>query len=177
MKPAMRRSALAVAAILVIHAVLWRLAPRLAAHSLANGLSGLAAIAAILPPILVLLALFDAWVPRQAIETHLGPGSGIRGIILAVLLGTASAGPLYAAFPAGLALLRKGARVANLTIFLGSWATIKIPMLLMEGAFLGLRFALIRLALTLPGIIGCGLLLERLCQSIDTGNSAASPRP
>lgn len=142
-------------------ALAWRF-PQLALASARGGLQGFLQILAILPAVLVLLALFDAWVPRAVVERSLGPGSGLRGVAFAMLLGTAAAGPIYAAFPLGLSLREKGARTANLVIFLGAWAAIKVPMLLLESAFLGPRFALIRLALTVPGILGCGFLMERL---------------
>ncbi len=78
------------------------------------------------------------------------------------MLGTAAAGPLYAAFPVARSLQRKGARLANLVIFLGAWGTIKLPMLILESGFLGFRFALLRLALTLAGVIGLGFVMDQI---------------
>lgn len=149
------------------------LRPGLAGLTAANASDFLCEILAIVPPVMILMGLFDVWTPRELIENHLGPGAGTRGIALALLLGTAAAGPLYAAFPLAVALGRKGARVANIGIFLGSWATIKIPMLLMESSFIGYRFALLRLALTLPGVIVAGYLLEWFVPRLDY--EAASP--
>jgi uncharacterized membrane protein YraQ (UPF0718 family) len=145
--------------------------PTLAWLSTRNALRFLWEVLLIVPLVMVLIALFDAWVPRKLVEEHIGPASGIRGAALAILLGTAAAGPLYAAFPIAVSLQRKGARLANLVIFLGTWATIKIPMLLLESRFVGLRFALVRLALTVPGVLAMGFLMERLMPS------SASPRP
>jgi uncharacterized membrane protein YraQ (UPF0718 family) len=119
-------------------------------------------IVTILPPVMLLMGLFDVWVPKAFIERNMGPGAGLRGIWLAMLLGAAAAGPLYAAFPVALTLRTKGARLAFVVIFLGTWAAIKIPMLLMESSFIGPRFALLRLMLTVPGVIGVGFLMERL---------------
>jgi uncharacterized membrane protein YraQ (UPF0718 family) len=70
------------------------------------------------------------------------------------------------------ALLRKGCRLANAVIFLGTWATIKIPMLMMEVKFIGLPFALLRLALTLPAIIATGYLMEMILKVGETGRFA-----
>jgi uncharacterized membrane protein YraQ (UPF0718 family) len=148
-----------VAALFLLLALRW---PGLARSAAGGTLGGLGELLAILPPVLVLIALFDAWVPRELVEARLGPGSGFQGPLLALLLGTAAAGPIYAAFPVGLALRAKGARLANLVIFLGSWAAIKIPMLMLEGAFLGPRFALLRLGLTLPGVVAAGFLMEKV---------------
>jgi uncharacterized membrane protein YraQ (UPF0718 family) len=107
----------------------------------------------ILPPILVLCGLFDAWVPKQTIERLMGEASGARGVSIALLLGTVAMGPLYAAFPIGKSLLAKGASLYNVAVFLCVWASIKIPMILFEMKFLGAQFALLRLALTIPSIL------------------------
>ncbi|MGQ9531931.1 MAG: permease [Desulfotomaculales bacterium] len=115
-----------------------------------------------IPPILLLVGLLDVWVPRHLVERYVGPGSGWRGVVVSILVATAAAGPLYAGFPVAYALLRKGCRPANAVIFLGTWATIKIPMLLMETRFLGLPFAAVRLGLILPAVIVTGYLMERV---------------
>lgn len=157
------RSALVVgAAVLLIHAALWYPFPALATHSLSGWEAGLIQVFAILPAILILLGLFDAWIPKEAVQRGLGPASGARGVLFALLLGTGAAGPIYAAFPIALSLREKGARTANLVIFLGAWASVKLPMLMMESAFLGPRFALLRLVMTIPGIIALGFAMEHL---------------
>jgi len=166
--PKIRSSILVTTAILLIHLLLWIPFPGLAVESAGQWFSGIAQVLAIVPSVLILIGLFDVWVPKEVVERGLGPASGLRGVGLALLLGTGSAGPLYAAFPIGISLREKGARTANIVIFLGAWATIKIPMLMMESAFLGTRFAMLRLALTLPGIIACGFAMEFL---LDPGTS------
>ncbi len=113
------------------------------------------------PPILILMGLLDTWIPKEKIQTYLGDRSGVRGAFLAILLGSAAAGPLFAAFPIAKSLSQKGVRTANTVIFLGAWATIKIPMIIMESSFLGIRFALLRLVITIPFIILIGHLVER----------------
>lgn len=133
--------------------------------SIRNTLQFLSEVLMIVPSVMVLMGLFDVWVPRKLVEQSIGYGSGLQGMLFTILLGTAAAGPIYAAFPVALSLQKKGARLANIGIFLGTWAAIKIPMILMESSFIGLRFALIRLTLTIPGVIGVGLLMERLIPS------------
>ncbi|WP_285571911.1 permease [Geothrix limicola] len=148
--------------VVLIHLALWGPWPTLAVQSFKQWLTGIGEVLAIVPAVLILIGLFDVWVPKEVVERGLGPASGLRGILFAILLGTGAAGPIYAAFPIGLSLREKGARTANLVIFLGVWATIKLPMLMMESAFLGTRFAMLRLAITLPGIIMCGFVMEFL---------------
>lgn len=120
----------------------------------------------VLPPVVLLIGLLDAWLPRSAIESYLGRKSGPKGMVVATLLGSGAAGPLFSAFPIAAALLNKGSRVANVVIFLGSWATIKLPMILMESQFLGLKFSLLRTAITLPFIIWIGILMERFAPPV-----------
>jgi uncharacterized membrane protein YraQ (UPF0718 family) len=151
-----------VLALLSVNAALALWQPALAADSAATSGRFLVEVLLVLPPVMVLMGLLDVWVPRALVESHLGPGSGPLGTGLAMLLGTAAAGPLYAAFPVAVSLQRKGARLANVVVFLGTWATIKTPMIMMEASFVGLRFALLRLALTVPCILATGWLMERL---------------
>ncbi|HUW70129.1 MAG TPA: permease [bacterium] len=107
----------------------------------------------VLPPIFILLGLLDVWVPRESMTRYMGTGSGLRGPILAFLLGSFAAGPLYGAFPVASVLMKKGASFINIMIFIGAWSTTKIPMLLFEMSSLGVRFALSRLAIDIVGIV------------------------
>jgi uncharacterized membrane protein YraQ (UPF0718 family) len=114
---------------------------------------GLREVAVVLPPIFILLGLIDVWVSRERMTKFMGEGSGIRGIIIAIIMGSVAAGPLYAAFPIAAMLMKKGAKLTNILIFIGAWSTTKVPMLLFEISALGARFALTRLVLSIPGII------------------------
>ncbi|MCK5155838.1 MAG: permease [Spirochaetales bacterium] len=123
----------------------------------------------VLPPVLVISALITVWVPSELIRKSLGNKSGIKGKLLSLVIGSISAGPIYAAFPAVLVLFKKGASVSNLVIILSSWAVIKAPMVLVEINFLGLRFALTRVALTIPAILVMGHLVEKLVKRENIG--------
>ncbi|MBY0414536.1 MAG: permease [Bdellovibrionales bacterium] len=151
--------------VVLINVVLFFFRSDLGAKSFANSFQFLLEVLKILPPVMILMGLLDVWVSRQTIESHLGMESGFRGSVLAIFLGTAAAGPLFVAFPIALSLRKKGVRIANIVIFLGAWATIKIPMLLMESSFIGLRFALLRLVITIPFIFGIGHFMERFLPS------------
>ncbi len=124
----------------------------------------------VIPPVFIILGLFDVWVPREKITKHLGRGSGLRGVLLAFFLGSAAAGPLYGAFPVAAVMARKGSSLFNILIFIGAWSTTKIPMFLFELNALGPRFAVSRLIASISGIILIAsvivLLTERQHQSI-----------
>lgn len=64
----------------------------------------------ILPPIFILLGLLDVWVPRETMVKFMGEDSGLKGIILAIIIGSAAAGPLYAAFPIAAIFMKKGVK-------------------------------------------------------------------
>lgn len=115
----------------------------------------------VLPPIFILLGLLEVWVPREKIIPLLGEKSGARGVLLSIIMGAAAAGPLYAAFPVAAVMLKKGASLFNIFVFLGAWSTLKIPMFLFESASMGLSFALYRAAFNIPGIILIALILAR----------------
>ncbi len=116
----------------------------------------------IIPPIFILLGLLDIWVPRETMVKYMGEKSGIKGIALSFLLGSATAGPLYGAFPVAAIFLKKGAKLTNVLIFIGAWSTTKIPMFLFELSSLGVKFALTRLLIDIPGIILIAFTLSRL---------------
>lgn len=116
----------------------------------------------VIPPIFVLLGLLDVWVPRETMIKYMGEGSGIKGIILAIFIGSAAAGPLYGAFPIAAIFMKKGVKFMNILIFIGAWSTTKIPMFLFEMAALGNKFAVARLLIDIPGIIIIALILSRM---------------
>lgn len=115
----------------------------------------------IMPVILLLTALLEAWVPKEAIEKHLGKKAGFKGQLFSFLLGSFSAGPIYAAFPVCIALLKKGASLANIVILLSTWAVVKIPMLANEAKFLSPKFMVIRWILTSVSILLIGMITAK----------------
>jgi uncharacterized membrane protein YraQ (UPF0718 family) len=119
-------------------------------------------MALIIPPIFVLLGLLDVWVPRDTMVKYMGEDSGLKGIILSFVIGSAAAGPLYAAFPVAAVFMRKGVKFTNVLIFIGAWSTTKIPMFLFEMSSLGIKFALTRLLIDIPAIIIIANVLTRV---------------
>ena len=73
----------------------------------------------IMPVIFVLTALLDTWVPKQQIMRFLGRESGVSGAVFSLVLGSISAGPIYAAFPLWRDAAQKG-RVPSATWSLSS---------------------------------------------------------
>ncbi|MEL7561647.1 permease [Dehalogenimonas sp. 4OHTPN] len=113
------------------------------------------------PFLFIIIGLFDVWVPKEQIQKHLGPESGIKGMFLVVLLAMLQAGPLYGAFPVAYVLYKKGTSVRNIFIYLGAFSSMKIPMLGIEIGYMGVEFTLARTLISLPLFIGIGLMLEK----------------
>lgn len=119
----------------------------------------------ILPAVFILMGLFQAWVSRDFIQKHLGAESGMKGMFISFLFGTLPTGPLYVAFPIAAGLLQKGARITNITVFLGAWAATKLPQIMVEIKFLGVAFTLVLQALTIISVFSIGLLMERIMKN------------
>jgi uncharacterized membrane protein YraQ (UPF0718 family) len=117
-------------------------------------------MALILPPVFILMGLLEVWIPKNKIQKWLGEKSGFKGALIAVAIGTLPTGPLYVAFPMTAALIRKGASVLNMVLFLGAWAALKIPQLMVEVKFLGVPFTLLRFGLTLAALLIMGSLMD-----------------
>jgi uncharacterized membrane protein YraQ (UPF0718 family) len=115
----------------------------------------------VIPPIFILLGLLDVWVPRETMIKYMGDHSGVKGVVLAFLIGSAAAGPLYGAFPVAAVFMKKGVKFSNVLIFIGAWSTTKIPMFLFELSALGARFALTRLLVDIPGILLMSMILSK----------------
>jgi uncharacterized membrane protein YraQ (UPF0718 family) len=97
----------------------------------------------IIPPIFILIGLFDVWVPREKVIILMGEKSGVKGMFLAFLLGALSAGPTIASFPVAIIMLKKGAKYSNVLFFIMTWSTLKIPIILFQISQVGLELTAI----------------------------------
>lgn len=149
--------------LLMVQISLMAALPEIGWSSLQNIGSNIKEMLGVIPPIFVLLGLLDVWVDRKTMMKYTGSGSGIRGALISFLLGSAAAGPLYAAFPIASMMLKKGSSLFNVFLFIGAWSTTKIPMLTFEASSLGVPFMAARLCMSMAGIIlisttMCGVL-------------------
>lgn len=144
--------------VFLIYGGMFIFVPQKAIKSVNNSVYYLLEMLQVLPVIFLLTALIDAWIPKETIIKRLGNKSGFLGNVFSLLLGSLSAGPIYAAFPLSKMLLKKGASITNIVIILSSWAVIKVPMLLNEAKFLGAQFMAVRWVLTVIAILIMGYL-------------------
>lgn len=151
----------------VLHTILLFVFPDLGKKSLSITWSNTFEMLSVIPPIFVLLGLLDVWVKRETMVKYMGEKSGFIGILLAFFIGSAAAGPLYAAFPVAGVLLKKGSKLSNVLIMVGAWSTTKIPLLLFEVSAMGPKFTVIRLILDLFGIAIIAYFTEKLLSKKD----------
>jgi len=114
-----------------------------------------------LPVMFILVGLFDVWVSKEKVQKHIGEASGVKGIMLIMLLAFLQAGPLYAAFPVAYILWKKGTSSRNIFIYLSSASIVKIPMLAFEIGFLGVKFSLLRILISIPIFVIFGIIMGK----------------
>lgn len=147
--------------LLVINIVVLVISPNMGRKAFQLTGSNMLEMLSVLPPIFILLGLLDVWVKRETMIKYMGDNSGMIGVLLAFFLGSAAAGPLYAAFPVAGVLLKKGSKLSNVFIMLGAWSTTKIPLILFEASALGLKFMLVRFIMDLIGIVIISYITEK----------------
>ncbi len=157
----------------LIYAGMFIIMPENAVKSVNNSVYYLIEMLQVLPVIFMLTVITEAWVPKEVITKRLGDKSGFLGNLLSLLLGSFSAGPIYAAFPLSKMLIGKGASITNIVIILSSWAVIKFPMLVIEVKFLGANFMGIRWVFTVTAILIMSYLVASIVKKEDLPESDA----
>jgi len=115
----------------------------------------------LLPPVFVLIGLFEVWVKQETIEKHFGESHGISAWFWLIILSSTTIGGLYVSLPLAYSLYKKGTRLRLVYGFLGFSTICRIPMTFFEASFLGLKFTLIRYAVSLPLVILSAMILEK----------------
>ena len=113
----------------------------------------------IVPCAFILIGLFEVWVKKETIEKHFGEKSGAEGYLWAILLSGTTVGGLYVAFPVAYSLFNKGARLSVVFTYISASAICRVPMTVFEASFMGIKFSLIRLFVSLPLVIISSILL------------------
>ncbi|NBG87234.1 permease [Isachenkonia alkalipeptolytica] len=166
MKKVIQRYKFALMLILINIAMLFIL-PEIGFTSLAYTRDNTLEMLYVVPPIFIILGLLDVWVPRETMMKLMGEKSGSLGKLIAFLMGSLAAGPLYVAFPIAGLLLKKGSKFSNVLIFIGAWSTTKIPLLLFEASALGWTFMLTRFTVNIFVILLIAGITEKLLKAAD----------
>ena len=118
----------------------------------------------VLPCAFILIGLFEVWVKRETVEKYFGEESGISGYIWALLLGGTTVGGLYVSFPIAYSLYSKGAKLGIILTYIGASGICRVPMAIFETSFLGVKFTLIRLIISIPLVILSSIALGKYLQ-------------
>lgn len=157
-----------------VYLALFALKPEVASQAFGNSSYYFIEMIQIMPMIFLLTVVIDVLIPKEVIIKHLGEDSGIKGSLLALVLGSVSAGPIYAAFPVSKMLAKKGASINNIVVILSAWAVVKVPMLANEAKFLGVKFMGTRWFLTVLSIFAMGALVAALVKKEDLPTDKSS---
>lgn len=107
--------------------------------------------------------LATAVVPSGWIERALGAESGLRGILLGAAVGVVTPSGPFVSMPIAAVMLRSGASVGPVVAYLTGWSLLAVNRLVAwEVPILGLRFALLRWAVSLVLPVLAGLLARAL---------------
>ncbi|WP_202707462.1 permease [Sporosalibacterium faouarense] len=101
----------------------------------------------------ILIGLFEVWVKKETVERYFGNASGYKGYIWAIILSSTTVGGAYVAFPVAYSLYSKGAKLSIVLTYIGAAALTRIPMTIFEASFLGIKFSVIRLLVSIPLVI------------------------
>ena len=126
--------------------------------------------------VFLVIGLFNVFIDKKKVAALLGPGAGLKGLLLAGLIGSILVGPVYAVFPLIQTVREHGARWAVIGAVLTSWA-VKIPMIPMEVAMLGWKFSVTRTVLVLAFSLPVGFALEWLMGRGSDSEPEPKPEP
>ncbi|MCD4657252.1 MAG: permease [Planctomycetes bacterium] len=121
----------------------------------------------ILPCAFILIGLFEVWVKKEKVEKYFGEKSGFMGYIWSIILAGSTVGGLYVAFPVAYSLRNKGAKLSIVFTYVGAAGICRIPMTIFEASFMGLKFTLIKLIVSLPLVILSSILLGKYLEKHD----------
>ena len=130
-------------------------------------------MAVLLPSAFVLIGLFEVWIKKETIERYLGVQTGFSSYLLAIALASTTVGGLYVAFPLAYTLYKKGAKLSVIFTYIGATGICRIPMTIFETSLLGLKFTIVRFAVSLPLVVLTSWLTGNFLQK--KGYALASP--
>ena len=109
--------------------------------------------------IIVIIGLLSGFVPRTQISKIAGKGAGFKGILLIAILGAILHIPSLISFPLAASLLRSGASITSVAVFIATLTMIGIVTLPLEIRELGKKIALLRNGISFIIAIIIGLIM------------------
>lgn len=119
-------------------------------------------------PILLLsfmaAGLVQVLIPKEVISHWLGVQAGVKGVLIACVVGGLVPGSPYAVFPLVAALYRAGAGLGSVVGFISAWALWSVSRLPVEMALIDPKAALVRYSITFVVPPIAGLLADFLAR-------------
>ena len=94
--------------------------------------------------ILLLVGLLLAAVTPETIQRVIGTNSGLSGMVITSLFGAVTLVPVLIAFPVAAELLKNGAGVMQIAVFISTLTMVGFVTLPMEAKYLGGKIAVLR---------------------------------
>ncbi|WP_290596038.1 permease [Archaeoglobus sp. UBA231] len=111
---------------------------------------------------IILIGLILGFVSKERISEVIGEQAGIKGVLIVASLGAILHIPSIISFPLAASLLRGGASVTSVAVFITTLTMIGIVTLPVEIKELGRKFAILRNSLSFIIAILIGLIMGRI---------------
>ena len=132
--------------------------PSLAGRGLKAGGMGLLWALPIVVAGFALAGLLQAIEVRELVSEWLGSGSGIKGILLAAVMGAVTPGPVYFALPVAGGLLKGGAGAGVVVAYITAWDACSIRRLAIDLALIDWKVVLLKFGLSALFSVGAGVV-------------------
>jgi uncharacterized membrane protein YraQ (UPF0718 family) len=148
---------------LLLCAATWRKGSQELKRGLQLGVQSLLSTAPLLLIAFIIVGYITVLLPQSLIQDWVGPNSGLQGLVLGEVAGVLLPGGPYVVFPLIASLYQAGAGIGPTLAMIVSWAGLALISITFEIPFLGWRFSLIRVGLSLlvpflAGFIGMLIL-------------------
>lgn len=134
-------------------------------HHIKGLSSGIQQLVAVLPVILVafiLAGMLEALIPEEFVHQWLAREAGLKGVLLGTLGGMLLAMGPYASFPIIASIYGAGAGMGTTVSLITGWTLLSLSKTPYEVGFLGPRFALLRMGLSVPFCVAAGAVAHTL---------------
>ena len=110
----------------------------------------------------ILVGYVNALEPQALVKSWIGPGTGLRGLLVGTAAGALLPGGPYVVFPLIGTIYQSGAGLGPTLAMITSWSMLALLSVSFELPFLGWRFSMLRLGLGLPIPLLVGLVAHLL---------------
>lgn len=94
--------------------------------------------------ILIIVGIILAFLSPQSLQNIIGSKSGLRGMVLASLLGSVTIIPVFVVLPIAAELLKNGAGLMQVAVFICTLTTVGFATMPLETKYFGLKVTLLR---------------------------------